>query len=263
MQARRFVASLDPSTEAAGPNQSSGFAPVTIPGKSSFLLPRELTVERLALFGDQLVVGIRLEAQGDETGLGFALNYDPAALSNPVVALGADASGAVLTLNDLQASAGKLGVLLDKAPGSPFAAGGKQVLVVTFNVVTGAPQSTNLTFGADPVLSEVVDGTANALTTTFSPATISLLSPTAAGVNVSGRVFNRNGYPLRNASVTLVGAGGVRRIAITNAFGYFSFEDIAAGQNYTIEVKAKGLSFAPRLILVNDDVTGIEFSPTP
>lgn len=236
---------------------------MTVAGKSSLLLPRELTAERLALINNQLVIGIRLEAQGDETGIGFALNYDPAVLSNPVVALGADAPGAALTVNDLQAASGKLGVLIDKDPLSPFAVGGKQVLVVTFDVITGAPPSTDLTFGADPVLSEVVDGTANALTTTFAPATISLLSPTAAGVNVSGRVFNRNGYPLRNARVTLSGSGGVHRTVTTNAFGYFGFDDIAAGQSYTIEVKAKGYAFAPRLINVNDEVTGIEFAPEP
>ena len=123
--------------------------------------------------------------------------------------------------------------------------------------------TTQLTFGNDPVVAEVVDGTANSLTTTFSPSTISLISPTTAGVTVSGKVLKQNGDPLRNARVTITDVGGVSRGAITNAFGSFKFEDIAAGQTYTIGVAAKGYVFVPRLITVSDDVIGLELAPEP
>lgn len=263
MQSRRFVGGLDPKADAAGPNQSSGLAPKTFPGKSSAMLPREIKAETIARFQNQITVGIRLEAQGDETGLGFGLNFDPAVLSNPVVTLGADAGGSNLTLNTAQVGTGKLGILLDRAPNAPIAAGSKLVVRVVFDVAPGAPMTTQLTFGNAPVVSEVVNGLAVPLTTTFSPSTISLVSPTAAGVAVSGIVRKQSGDPLRNARVVIADSNGNSRTAITNPFGQFRFEDIAAGQNYTISVRAKGYVFTPRLIAVSDEIAGIEFSPEP
>jgi len=263
MQSRRFVGGLDLSAEAGGPNEPSGLLPKTILGKKAASLPREIKAERVTLIGDQVLVAIRLEAQGDETGLGFAVNFNPAVLSNPVATLGPDASGAVLTINRAQTLAGKLGVMIDKAPASPFAAGSRKVLMVVFDVVPGPPPSTQITFGSDPVLSEVVNGTAASLATTFSVSPISLLAPTAAGVQVSGTVVQRNGQPIRNARVSIADSAGFRHSAITSAFGQFRFDDIAAGQTYTIDVWAKGYVFTSRLITANDEITGMELSPEP
>ncbi len=263
MQARRYVAGLDAKTDAAGPNEPSGLAPRTVPGKKAAMLPREIKGETIARFQNQIIVGIRLEAQGDETGLGFGLNFDPAVLSNPVVELGTDAGGSTLTVNTAQAGVGKLGIILDRPPNSPIAAGSKLVLRVVFDIANGAPMSTQLTFGNDPVVAEVVDGLANSLTTTFSPSTISLVGPTTAGVAVSGTVMRSVGVPLRNARVTITDASGNARSAVTGTFGHFRFEDIAAGQNYTISVRAKGYVFTPRLIAVSDEVSGIEIMPEP
>ncbi|MBK7932128.1 MAG: carboxypeptidase regulatory-like domain-containing protein [Acidobacteria bacterium] len=225
------------------------------------MLPREIKGESIARFQNQIIIGIRLEAQGDETGLGFGLNFDPAVLSNPVVELGADAGGSTLTVNTAQAGTGKLGIILDRPPNSPIAAGSKLVLRLVFDIANGAPMSTQLMFGNDPVVAEVVDGLANSLTTTFAPSTISLAGPTAAGVAVSGTVMRSIGVPLRNARVTITDANGNARSAVTSTFGHFRFEDIAAGQNYTISVRAKGYVFTPRLIAVSDEVSGIEIMP--
>lgn len=263
MQSRRFVGGLDPKAGAAGPNEELPFAPKTVPGLRSAMLPREIKAETIARFQNQITIAIRLEAQGDETGLGFGLNFDPAVLSNPVVTLGADAGGSTLTLNTAQLGTGKLGVLLDHAPNSPFAAGSRQVVRLVFDVANGAPMTTQLTFGNDPIVSEVVNGLADPLTTTFSPSTISLVAPTAAGVSVSGIVRKESGEPLRNARVVITDPNGRVRTSITNAFGRFSFEDIAVGQNYTITVRAKGYVFTPRLIAVGDEIAGLEFAPEP
>lgn len=263
MQSRRFVAGLDPKADAAGPNQSSGVAPKTVQGKRSAMLPREIRAETIGRFQNQVVVGIRLEAQGDETGLGVGLIFDPAVLSNPVVTLGPDAGGSNLTLNTAQASAGKLGILVDRAPNAPIAAGSKLFVRIVFDIAAGAPSTTQITFGDDPVVAEVVDGLADPLTTAFSPSTISLVGPTSAGVSVSGSVKNLSGLPIRNVRVTITDPNGGAHIAITNAFGQFRFEDVTSGQNYTITVRAKGYVFTPRLIAVSDEISGLDILPEP
>ncbi len=263
MQLRRFGSGLDPKADATGPNVSSGLAPKTVPGKNATMMPREIKAERITRIGNQLHVGIRLEAQGDETGIGFGLEFDTAVLSNPVVSHGPDASGSVLTVNSSDLVNGKLGVLLDRAPASPFTAGNGQVLTIVFDVSVTAGSSTLLTFGSDPIVAEVVDGTAASLLTTFSPSTIQLVGPTSAGVSVSGTVLRLNGNPLTNARVTITDAKGVNRRVTTNGFGLFRFEGIPAGGSYVVTVTAKGFVFAPRLINVDEEVSGLVFTPDP
>ncbi|MBP6003474.1 MAG: carboxypeptidase regulatory-like domain-containing protein [Pyrinomonadaceae bacterium] len=262
MQARRYVAGLDVKADAAGPNAPSGLAPKIVPGKNAAMLPREIKAERITRVGNQLHVAIRLEAQGDETGLGFGLNFDPAVLSGPIATLGADGGGAVLTLNTAGVAAGKLGVLIDKAPGSPFAIGSKHVLTIVFDVATGAPAETQLTFGNDPIMAEVVDGLAVSLTTTFSPSTISLIGPTAAGVSVAGTVVDALGRPLGGARVTIADTSGQRRTVLTGPFGHFRFDDVEAGRNYSLDVTAKRHVFATRLLSIAGDVTDLIIYPT-
>ncbi len=261
MQARRFVALLDPVTDASGPNEMLGVAPKTIEGKRAAMLPRELHTERVIRVGNQIQVRVRLEAQGDETGIGFTMNFDPGVLSDPVATLGSDVSGGVLTLNTGGISSGKLGVLIDKAPTDVFAAGSKTVLTVVFNLVVPSPETTTIGFGGGPIISEVVDGSANTLTTAFSTSNIVLSGPTAAGVSVSGTVTDLTGRPIANTTVSLTNASGVRRNALSGPFGYFHFDNIDSGQTYTLTGRAKLYTFAPRIISVSDDVTGILLTP--
>ena len=184
-------------------------------------------------------------------------------MSNPVVTLGSDATGAALTVNASQAATGKLGIMIDKAPAAPLAGGTRLMATIIFNVDVGAPASTQVNFGNATVVAEVVNGLANSLTTTFSTGTISLLGPTAAGVSVSGTVFRSNGVPLKNARLTLSESAGQPRFALTTAFGHFRFDDVAAGQTYTVDVRGKGYVFALRLITVSEETIGLKFSPEP
>lgn len=263
MQLRRFATGLDPIPEAAGPNQEVSFAPKTIAGKSSDLLPREIKPIKIIRTGNQVEVGIVLETQGDETGLGFGLNFDPAVLSNPVVNLRPIASGGSLTVNTDQAAAGKLGILLDKAPNQPLAAGTNVLMTVTFDIAIGAPASTQISFGDDPVKREVVNGLAESLTTTFTPATIQLLGPTAANVSIAGQVTKLDGTPIRGARVTIYGTNPQRLSSNSSSFGYFRIDNVAAGATYTIDVKARGYTFTPRTITVTDSIDDLVLTPEP
>ena len=115
----------------------------------------------------------------------------------------------------------------------------------------------NLT--GSPVTSEVVDGLANPLTTTFSSGTIQLLGPTAANVSVSGRVLNSSGRQVYNAIVAVTDSNGNERHVRTNQFGRYRINGIPAGGEYVFTVRAKGYLPVTQIRTVSDDITGFDF----
>ncbi|HEX8249026.1 MAG TPA: S8 family serine peptidase [Pyrinomonadaceae bacterium] len=92
---------------------------------------------------------------------------------------------------------------------------------------------------------------------------ITMLAPTAAGVTVGGRVSSSSGAALSNARVLLTNQAGERRSAITNSFGYFRFENVAAGADYLFEIGHKRYSFAPRLVNVSEELNELNFTAEP
>jgi hypothetical protein len=86
----------------------------------------------------------------------------------------------------------------------------------------------------------------------------SSLAPTATGVSIEGRVVTVFGSPLAMSTVVLSDVEGNTRIAISNPFGRFRFEEVEAGRGYFIIAKAKGLSSDPQFINADQDITGIE-----
>lgn len=90
-----------------------------------------------------------------------------------------------------------------------------------------------------------------------------LLGPSAASVSVSGRVLREDGLGIRNVRVTINGNSLTSpRTALTSSFGYFTFEDIEAGQSYVITVVSKRYGFANpnQLISVTDSITDLIFA---
>ncbi|HRI04157.1 MAG TPA: carboxypeptidase-like regulatory domain-containing protein [Pyrinomonadaceae bacterium] len=87
-------------------------------------------------------------------------------------------------------------------------------------------------------------------------------SPTSAGVSVSGRVFGLEGRGATNASVTMTDPIGMKRTAITNRLGQFTFEDVPAGVTYTVMVTSRRFSYAARIVTTNDNVSNLDFTPT-
>jgi hypothetical protein len=84
---------------------------------------------------------------------------------------------------------------------------------------------------------------------------------TAANVSLSGRVTTATGQGITRARLIISDAQGNPRIAITNAFGYYRFDDLPAGQGYILSVSAKSYSFASPSQLVNlsDNLSGANF----
>lgn len=97
-------------------------------------------------------------------------------------------------------------------------------------------------------------------TSEFFPA----FAPTAAGVDLSGRVADKTGRGIPNALVTLTDTHGVVRRSITNGFGYYRFDGVASGSNYILAVSQKQYDFDPpsRLVSVTDELNDIDFIGT-
>ena len=85
--------------------------------------------------------------------------------------------------------------------------------------------------------------------------------PTASSVFVGGRVLTNANRGLANAVVYLTDMQGNTRIARTNPFGYYRFDDIATGQTVLISVTSKRYQFAPQLVNVVEGIGDLDLVP--
>jgi hypothetical protein len=108
------------------------------------------------------------------------------------------------------------------------------------------PQTTNATIG---------------FFKTGEPITVQVQAPgvTFASVSISGRVMSSIGEGVFNALVSLTDSSGNARVVATDALGYYSFENVAAGETYTISVRSKRFTFTPRTMQVNGKLTDVDF----
>lgn len=89
------------------------------------------------------------------------------------------------------------------------------------------------------------------------------LAPSAAGVSVSGRLLTPSGEGVKGGRVSLVSSGGEVAASISNAFGYYSFENVVPGETYIIMVASKRYVFAPRVVTVVDQVADLNLVAEP
>lgn len=87
------------------------------------------------------------------------------------------------------------------------------------------------------------------------------LAPTAAPVTISGRVTTSAGRGIRNVQITMIDSQGNQRTAHTTAFGYYRFDDVAAGETVTLSAKARRFRFDQSTIVrtTNDSISDADF----
>jgi hypothetical protein len=86
--------------------------------------------------------------------------------------------------------------------------------------------------------------------------------PTAANASLSGRILSPDGLGIRNVSVILEGGSlTTPRTTLSSSFGYFSFDDLEAGQIYVISISSKRYGFAnpTQTVSVFGNVTDLVF----
>jgi hypothetical protein len=146
----------------------------------------------------------------------------------------------------------------------------RQTIVYTSDFLGFLPTSIDnlgLTFSSvTPLLSIGPGGFLNSFTAagagTFASSTPPVFNPpTAAGVSITGRVFNAYGNPASRALVSLTNQAGETTTVSTNNLGYYRFLDVPAGQIVTLNVTVKGATYAPRIINLNDNITDYDFYP--
>ncbi len=120
-------------------------------------------------------VPVELVGFGDESSVGFSLNFDPAVLSFTSASLGSGAPGAGLLLNTNGLNSGRLGVVLARQAGQTFARGTNQLLRLRF-LAGNISESAALSFGDDPVACEVADLLANPRPAGFRDGLLSILA---------------------------------------------------------------------------------------
>jgi hypothetical protein len=101
---------------------------------------------------------------------------------------------------------------------------------------------------------------------TGEPITVEIQAPsgvTTASASVGGRVMTSNGQGVFYAFVSIIDSNGNSRVAITNPFGYYRFDNVPTGVSYTIEVASKLYNFAPQTVQVDGTLTDIDFVAEP
>ncbi len=78
---------------------------------------------------------------------------------------------------------------------------------------------------------------------TISGWGLQFLGPTAALVDIGGRVVTATGRGIAGARVTLTEQDGTTRTALTNPFGQYRFNQLAAGQSVVVSVNSKRYRF--------------------
>ncbi|MEJ7623893.1 MAG: carboxypeptidase regulatory-like domain-containing protein [Pyrinomonadaceae bacterium] len=90
-------------------------------------------------------------------------------------------------------------------------------------------------------------------------ARIIVPSDPSASVSVSGLVTTPDGRGLRNATVIITSAAGVRRTVLTSSFGAYTFNDVASNETYTLSVNSRRYRFAARQVAVNGNLSDVNF----
>ncbi|MCX6928212.1 MAG: immunoglobulin domain-containing protein, partial [Verrucomicrobia bacterium] len=128
-----------------------------------------------ATSGATVIVPVVLAANGNEIGLSFSLNFDPAKLTFVSLALGSGASGANLLTNAAQAAGGKLGVILSLPTDTTFPAGTQEVIQVTFmTALLTNDVSAAVSFGDDPIVRQLSDASGKVLAATYTGGVVTI-----------------------------------------------------------------------------------------
>lgn len=139
--------------------------------------------------GGAVNIPIRLVAAGNENAAGFSVQFNTNILRFTSAKAGADATNAVLNINSTQATSGRFGLAIALAANTSFAAGDREVAVLTFQVVNvSITQETAITFGSDPIAKQVSDVEANTLSGEFRDGTLAVNSGVEADLDGNSQV---------------------------------------------------------------------------
>jgi hypothetical protein len=219
VQAGRYAAGLDPLTPAGGPTAPTE----ALAAKSmSALSPlasaaaREVRIPGVGLRAGQTNrIPVLLVAQGNESGIGFSVNFDATMLSFVSAAAGSNATGAVLNVNTSQAATGQIGLVLSLPIGTnTFAMGTQEVAALRFFVSSNAMGAASAVFGDQPVIREVSDPFANTLAAVY----VNGVLPVTPSLKISrGGMANVLAWPTWGSNLVLEATDNLRPMSLWNS----------------------------------------------
>jgi Tol biopolymer transport system component len=81
----------------------------------------------------------------------------------------------------------------------------------------------------------------------------------AASLSVAGRVTTTADVGLRNATVSITDSAGIILSVMTSSLGFYAFDNVHPGEEYTISVSSKRYRFASRILQINASLTNVDF----
>jgi hypothetical protein len=99
----------------------------------------------------------------------------------------------------------------------------------------------------------------------FDDVSVQNFAPSAANVSVGGRVMTADGAGISKTWVSMDDGAGNTRTALTNSFGYYTFDEVPAGRTYVISISNKRYQFEnpTRILTVDDTLNDINFTALP
>jgi hypothetical protein len=150
-------------------------------------------------------------------------------------------------------------VITEAYPGKIFSVGD----IVCTSDPHGGTGTNNYTFSLENRNVSVTLEEGEIVTCTF----VNLVTgPTAGYAYLSGRVLRNYGQPISRALITVARmSNGEIRYAYTNSFGYYRFEELQAGEDYVVSVRAGRYTFDPASLVIglNQDVGNFNFTALP
>ena len=278
-QLDRYIAGLDPLRAAGGPTNpitvtcTSASRPEVQPEPESKVVAAARIVSLVTASGkpdSDITVYVDLDAQGNETGTQYSLNFNPGVLAisgasgtNPDVKLGAGAPlGTTLIINASQGANGHIGIVenFNGAGRGSIDAGTKRIAAITFHILADAPAGASPVIFDDALIAKVTsDANGIGLETMYDQdGVVTITGTNRADIQVSGRVTTPAGRGLRNAIVTMTDQNGVAHSVTTGSFGYYVFTAIAGDRTYTLRVASRQYRFAARTLQVTDSLTDVD-----
>jgi hypothetical protein len=222
-----------------------------------------LPAEASAATGSTITVPVTVAAISSASNVesfDFTVFYDPAVL-HPVNTAGSNTGTSSANCSVLSHSPTKGKVIVSGACAQAITNGSETSYNLMFNVIGTDGQQTALSFN-HPVTGantfQFNNGMHSVVTTNGS---FTVAKATAASVSISGKVTTNAGRGIKNVLITMTDSAGNQRSVQTTAFGYYRFDNVAAGETVTITAKARRFRFNQSSIvrIANDSVSNADF----
>jgi hypothetical protein len=138
------------------------------------------TVVRLDRIGSatgERTLSVSLDAKGTENALGFSLLFDPTKLSFVGVERGPGSENAMMQVNSLGTSKGRLGVAMALPANQAFGVGSHQLFRINFKVLKDAEETPDPAFADLPIEREVADLKAARIRADFIKDSVARVNP--------------------------------------------------------------------------------------